>query len=246
MKNKGMAIAGVVVVGVLLGMAGFVAARALGVPSTPAAGSESVCDKGTVPLSYDATIYAEREWWPRSVNDAVGEKYDRVVAELAAYSKVSTTAEVNGDDSHRVITFGDNDESAEHIIVDGMGYWKDSWGDSWWAYGEIEDPLIPKCAHVEGLASLGESTTQDGQKATTYAATIPFPYKDESISVLYEYWVDGDGQLLQFRRTNDLLHTSRSRGEVIFQLDGTEVSTLTLSGIGEPNTIEAPATSTPQ
>ena len=160
-----------------------------------------------------------------------------------------------GRNFHTRVTEEKGGWSDEVISVDGTLYWR--YGNETWShsYGseptDANSPAFPWCTALGEAKDLGRSRTQDGVLASHYSDASPLwatstifveppleatPEDTRRRSDLYEYWIDSDGRLVQFRHVAHV--TDTVAGEPTIQ----EFSLLyALSGFGEPNVITAPS-----
>ncbi len=95
-----------------------------------------------------------------------------------------------------------------------------------------------------GLTSFVEigKETVDKVDTTRYSAA-PLKFDPVFEDDLYEFWVDGDHNLVQHRRSYKSQSTHTSNGVLVYQNEVAFDFTFKFSELGEVNIIEAPATS---
>ncbi len=161
---------------------------------------------------------------------------------------------VAGRNAHmRLQGFIDKPVHAEVILVDGMAYSRDV-GAPWRV-----DPLNPEtptildtfvgalptatgwsiCPVLEEAVRVGDEVVQ-GMTTTHYTASdsfkgLPDGTKERLITTQWDYWVDETGLLVQLRRVET--RPPQSQWPVTFITTQTTI----ISGVGEENTITAPA-----
>ena len=167
---------------------------------------------------------------------------------------------VSGLDSHSASTYDFGVESGtwEYIRVNGVVYESED-GEEWRILkGSFNDPFPIQadegfCLNLTEFGALGEDRTLDGLLADHYSAgsTLIGPtgrVSEDSVepgsfaqtAELYEFWIDSDGQLVQMKESQTHVGVNLKEEKIIDKVEYVTV----FSGIGDPNIITAPATST--
>ena len=175
---------------------------------------------------------------------------------------ITTEARVSGNDYHTVQRFDveEGEGRMEDIWLGGVGYRMEApydrrLGIEWevvsWSQGDITALFhalgsTPICPDLSNLTWKGQEEL-DGVKTTVYVSgdtydvekdaldNLDRSFQGERTAVKHEYWVDGNGLLVQHEMESYTLvayEGIRSTGRYFTQTK--------FSGIGEPNTITVP------
>ena len=164
-------------------------------------------------------------------------------------------ASVSGKDYQMSYTVG-SDNSSEFIKVGDMGYTRSSVDGNIWevSKSDLQDiaPQLsalgdsPVCPEITNVLWKGEEEL-DGVKVTVYTSGDTSGVEKTALNDVdgsfqglkhasnHEYWVDGNGLLVQHREERHTLSQHDGNRTVLHFF-----TLATFSGVGEPNTITAP------
>lgn len=213
---------------------------------------ERACQKIQQLSSYDATVY-----YNLSTTEIRPDAPNRTHSTLKY--------QVNGDDWHAE-QWEKGIVTSENKRVDGVDYYKDHvYGDHWHLVqgsGSFSDPfpfLVDQelCVNFTDFAYLGEDQpwawpplVLDHYSAGSALIGPTGRVSEEAIEPggfaqteeLYQFWVDGDGQLLRMKKNRTYVRVTSEGVQEVTKAQ----YTMSFSGFGEPNVITAPATTTQQ
>ena len=210
----------------------------------------NICENAEPVTSFDVTIRIEEDSsapWDKSVRKISIEGEDSSVSWIVTGLAIPLVEWVRKGDSFYIRTIDDDGEWEVHEGGDPIDLSElfPSLGDN------------PVCPEVGGFLVVGEEDVDDikvmhyaslgfhdvaGTSAQDIFADVATWFRGEKKSAAYELWVSEGGQLLQHKAvTHRLKQTDRERE--VYTLH----TTTRVSGVGEPNTITAPAkASTPR
>ena len=162
-------------------------------------------------------------------------------------------ASVSGDDYYAKYTASTDGATMELMRLAGQSYYRDSIDGAGWEF--LDFPLAsidrnlsvlgdtPTCPDLTNVTKVGDEVL-NGVAVTKYTsgdgkpAPLAADFRGSKRGDLFEYWVDGRGQLLQIY--NEHYIAAHYEGSAEGKTTGVYRITTTFSGVGEPNTITAP------
>ena len=208
----------------------------------------------------DGSEINAQELFESACNQSQADSFDLTVTRTSSWHDsdeikqgASEVVQISGDDFHIKL-----DRGSEYMEVDGKGYYRSPtdpiypkwyllpYYETWWPlqthpYGGSLSDLCPELGPVAnvGRDSVGSVDTQHLEATLTYEDKDLIHVNEEgeeelfdrTLTVNWEFWVDDGGMLVQTLSERDLQTYS-------------EWTLTKISGVGEPNVITAPATST--
>ena len=161
--------------------------------------------------------------------------------------------QMSGDNYYAQVKLVNSGVGGEFLYVDGNGYQRDAETNYEWqpAYlpllsgNEILTMLgdTPTCPDLTNVTKVGDEVL-NGVAATKYTsgdgkpAPLAADFRGSKRGDLFEYWVDGRGQLLQIYNENYI--AAHYEGSAEGKTTGVYRITTTFAEVGEANTITAP------